>query len=84
MELNDLMNVHNLTVVLVHNTVAADALKVFANRLVEYEEFIKDVNPPSQQVSCYVYSITTGMRSPSGSGSSTGKEVILLTPCYYF
>lgn len=48
MELNDLMNVHNLTVVLVHNTVASDALKVFANRLVEYEGFIKDVEPPSQ------------------------------------
>lgn len=48
MELNDLMNVHNLTVVLVHNSVAADALKVFANRLVGYEEFIKDVEPPSQ------------------------------------
>lgn len=49
MELNDLMHLHDLTVVLVHNSFAADALKVFATRLVNYDEFIKDVNPPSQQ-----------------------------------
>ena len=49
MELNDLIHLHNITVVLVHNLQASDALKVFANRLVIYDDFIKDVIPPSKQ-----------------------------------
>ena len=51
-ELNDLTNCHNLTVVLVHNTQASDALKVFASRLVNYDHFIADVQPPSQPQVC--------------------------------
>ena len=50
MELNDLMHLHNLTVVLVHNVNASNALKAFAHRLVAYEAFIMDVDPPARQV----------------------------------
>jgi uncharacterized membrane protein YwzB len=49
MELNDLMHLHSITVILVHNSFASEALKHFATQLVNYDEFIKDVNPPSQQ-----------------------------------
>ncbi len=49
-ELNDMMNQHNLNVVLVHNVNASNALKVFARALVSYEDFIADVEPPSRQV----------------------------------
>lgn len=49
MELNDLIHLHDLTVVLVHNAYAAKALKEFASKLVDYEEFVKDVEPPLHQ-----------------------------------
>ena len=50
MELNDLMHLHHLTVVLVHNVNASDALKGFATKLVAYEAFIEDVGPTLRQV----------------------------------
>ncbi len=56
MELNDLIHLHSITVVLVHNPHASDALKVFATRLMNYEEFIKDVEPPHNR---QVWSICT-------------------------
>jgi len=49
MELNDLIHLHNLKVVLVHNSNASEALKVFATQLVDYDEFIQDVSPPLNQ-----------------------------------
>ena len=50
MELNDLMHLHDLNVVLLHNVNASNALKAFATTLVNYEAFIADVEPPSRQV----------------------------------
>ena len=52
MVLNDLIHIHNFTVVLVHNLQASDALKTFATRLVNYETFIQDVGPPTYQQVC--------------------------------
>ena len=47
-ELNDLRHVHNITIVLVHNQFASDALKVFAHRLISYDKFLEDVEPPRE------------------------------------
>lgn len=52
-ELNDLRHVHNMTIVLVHSQFTSDALKVFAHQLVEYEQFLEDVEAPKEtQVLC--------------------------------
>ena len=45
--LNDLIYLHSLTVVLVHNSQASAALKVFATCLVNYDIFVRDVEPPT-------------------------------------
>ena len=45
-ELNDLRHVHNMTIVLVHSRFTSDALKVFAQQLVSYEQFLEDVEGP--------------------------------------
>ena len=45
-ELNDLRHVHNMTIVLVHSRFTSDALKVFAQELVSYEQFLEDVEGP--------------------------------------
>lgn len=45
-ELNDLRHVHNMTIVLVHSKFTSDALKVFAQTLVNYEHFLEDVEGP--------------------------------------
>lgn len=47
-ELNDLRHVHNMTIVLVHSRFTSDALKVFAQQLVSYEQFLEDVEGPKQ------------------------------------
>jgi len=47
-DVNDLVNCHGLTVVLVHNTQASEALKAFASRLVNFDDFTVDVGPPSK------------------------------------
>ena len=45
-ELNDLRHVHNMSIVLVHSRFTSDALKVFAHQLVDYEQFLEDVEAP--------------------------------------
>ncbi|CAI8016947.1 Meiosis regulator and mRNA stability factor 1 [Geodia barretti] len=45
-ELNDLRHVHNMTIVLVHSKFTSDALKVFAQQLISYEQFLEDVEGP--------------------------------------
>lgn len=56
-ELNDLRHVHNITIILVHNLHASEALKVFAHKLICYEEFLQDVEAPKEpQVHVVVYS----------------------------
>ena len=45
-ELNDLRHIHNITIVLVHNQQASEALKVFANTLINFDDFLRDVGPP--------------------------------------
>lgn len=47
-ELTDLRHVHNITIVLVHNPQASQALKVFAHKLIDFYEFLEDVEPPQQ------------------------------------
>ena len=55
-ELTDLRHVHNITIVLVHNPQASQALKVFAHKLINYYEFLEDVEPPQQpQVHAYAH-----------------------------
>ena len=61
-ELNDLRHVHNMTIVLVHSKFTSDALKVFAQQLVNYEQFLEDVEgPKGAQVytTLYMYSLYT-------------------------
>jgi meiosis arrest female protein 1 len=45
-ELNDLRHVHNITVILVHNSQASEALKVCAHKTVLFDQLIADVPPP--------------------------------------
>ena len=47
-ELTDLRHVHNITIVLVHNPQASQALKVFAHKLIDFYEFLEDVEAPQQ------------------------------------
>lgn len=49
-ELNDLRHIHNITIILVHNPQASEALKTFAHTLIEYDEFLKDIEAPSEQM----------------------------------
>ena len=52
-ELNDLRHVHNFTILLVHNRVASEALKVFAHKCIDYDDFLQDVDAPREpQVVC--------------------------------
>ena len=51
-ELNDLHHVHNLNIVLVHNRATSNALKVFAHTLVDYEQFLEDVEGPDKIQVC--------------------------------
>lgn len=56
-ELTDLRHVHNITIVLVHNPQASQALKVFAHKLIDFYEFLEDVEPPQQpQVHVHIIS----------------------------
>ena len=48
-ELKDLRHAHNITITLVHNRQASDALKVFANKLVLFDDLLQDLEPPSLQ-----------------------------------
>eukprot|EP00731_Ephydatia_muelleri_P029167 Em0020g811a len=48
-ELKDLRHAHNITITLVHNRQASDALKVFANKSVLFEDLLQDLEPPSLQ-----------------------------------
>ena len=47
-ELSDLRHVHNMTIVLVHSVSTSEALKVFAQNLVSFEEFLDDVEGPTE------------------------------------
>ena len=47
-ELTDLRHVHNITIVLVHNPQANEGLKVFAHTLINFYEFLEDVEPPHE------------------------------------
>ena len=47
-ELTDLRHIHNITIILVHNPSASEGLKVFAHTLINYNEFIQDVEPPQK------------------------------------
>ncbi len=51
-ELNDLRHIHNITVILVHNSQASDALKVFAHTLINFDEFLRDVEAPRENQVC--------------------------------
>ena len=51
-ELNDLRHIHNITIVLVHNQQASEALKVFANTLINFDDFLRDVGPPKTGQVC--------------------------------
>lgn len=48
-ELKDLRHAHNITITLVHNRQASDALKVFANNLFLFDDLLQDLEPPSVQ-----------------------------------
>jgi len=47
-ELNDLRHIHNISIILVHNQHASEALRVFAHRLISFEQFLEDVEPPRE------------------------------------
>ena len=43
-ELNDLRYVHNITIILLHSRQASDALKEFANTVIDFDSFLDDVD----------------------------------------
>ena len=47
-ELNDLHHVHNITIILVHNSQASEALKVCAHETIEFDTLLADVPAPKQ------------------------------------
>ena len=49
-ELNDLRHVHNITIVLMHNACATEALKVCAHKTILFDEFVTDVDAPKKQI----------------------------------
>ena len=51
-ELNDLRHIHNITITLVHNEHASEALRVFAHSLISYEKFLEDVGAPREAQVC--------------------------------
>lgn len=51
-ELNDLRHIHNITITLVHNEHASEALRVFAHSLISYEKFLEDVEAPREAQVC--------------------------------
>ena len=48
-ELKDLRHAHNITITLVHNIQTSDALKVFANNLVLFDDLLQDLEQPTMQ-----------------------------------
>ena len=48
-DLKDLRHAHNITITLVHNIQTSDALKVFANNLVLFDDLLQDLEPPNLQ-----------------------------------
>ncbi|KAL5473340.1 hypothetical protein EMCRGX_G027810 [Ephydatia muelleri] len=48
-ELKDLRHAHNITITLVHNIQTSDALKVFANKLVLFDDLLQDLEPTHLQ-----------------------------------
>ena len=64
-ELTDLRHVHNITIVLVHNRQASEALKVFANKLINFDDFLEDVDAPHEpQVCMYCIHTCNDLLSP--------------------
>ena len=54
-ELKDLHHSHNVTITLVHNRQASDALKAFANNLFLFDELVKDLVPVNFQPVRFVF-----------------------------
>ena len=48
-ELKDLRHAHNITITLVHNRQASGALKVFANKLVLFDDLLQDLELTTMQ-----------------------------------